>query len=305
MVAGVDIGGTKMQCGLYNKSLKQVATRREPTPRDNYAAFLRTLTDMTREADHTAGARQAVGLAMPGIVDADGLTISTQIPCINGKHLVADIERALDRPVAYDNDTRAFTLSEAHGGALDGVPVGIGIVLGTGVAGALCIDGQLYRSSRGMAGEYGHLAMPPDLLAKYDLPTCRCACGATACAEQILSGPGLLRAGAHLGANYPSVERLLKDVRRGVPLAQRLFHAYLDCLGYFVSRLTLVFDPDVVVLGGGLSNIAEIYSRLPDAVRTYLFDGLDSPSIAAPRFGGTGGTRGAAIVALETGFPPA
>lgn len=303
MVCGVDIGGTKMQCAVYCESLHHLASRREPTPRDDYAAFLRTLIDMVRESDETVGSPQAVGLALPGIVDADGLTISTQIPCINGRSLVSDIERALDRTVAHDNDTRAFTLSEARGGALDGVPVGMGIVLGTGVAGALCIDGRLYTSTRGIAGEYGHLAMPADLLAKYDVPARSCACGAAACAEQILSGPGLLWTGAHLGANYAAVERLLKDLRQGLPAARRALDAYIDCLGYFVSRLTLLLDPDVMVLGGGLSNITEIYSRLPDAARAYLFDGLPSPAIAAPRFGATSGARGAAILALHAGLP--
>ena len=305
MVCGIDIGGTKMQCAVYSKSLEQVASSRLPTPGHDYAAFLRTLADMVEAADEIAGEPQAVGLALPGVVDDDGLTVSAHVPCINGKHLVADIERTLGRPVVHDNDTRTFTLSEARGGALDGVSVAVGVVLGTGVAGTLCVGGRPCTGKRGIAGEYGHIAMPPDLLDKYDLPAQKCICGAAGCAEQILSGPGLLRLGTRFGATYGAVERLLEDMRRGVPAAQRTFDAYIDCLGYFVSRLTLLLDPDVMAFGGGLSNVDEIYARLPEAAEAYLFDGLGAPAIAAPRFGATSGARGAAILALETGarFP--
>lgn len=301
MVCGVDIGGTKIQCAVYTESLEQVSSWRLPTPRHDYAAFLKTLADMVEASDEIAGGPQPVGLALPGVVDDRGLTVSTHIPCINGKRLVADIERSLGRPVAHDNDTRTFALSEARGGALDGARIGLGVVLGTGVAGALCLDGRLYTSKRGIAGEYGHIALPPDLLAKYSLLSRKCSCGATGCAEQVLSGPGLLQVGSCFGTTYGSVERLLQDMREGIPAAQRIFDAYIDCLGYFVSRLTLLFDPDIIAFGGGLSNVAEIYARLPDAASAHLFDGLRAPPLAAPRFGAESGVRGAAILALENG----
>ena len=301
MACGIDIGGTKVQAAVYTRSLEQVASWCLPTPRGDYGAFLRTLTEMVNQADTIAGGREAVGMALPGVVKSDGRTISAHIPCINGRPLVADIERSLGRPVAHDNDTRAFTLSEAQGGALHGVAVAMGIILGTGVAGALCIQGRLRAGAHGAAGEYGHIPMPANLIEKYDLPARDCLCGAAGCAEQTLSGPALLRAGRRLGATGNSVQRLLQDARAGDPAAQRVLDAYIDCLGYFVSRLTLLFDPHTIALGGGLSNVAELYDRLPAAVEAYLFDGLKAPVIAPPKFGATSGVRGAAILALQAG----
>lgn len=299
MACGIDIGGTKIELAIYDRSMERGKSWRIPTPGRDYAAFLEAVAGMVRRADELCGERQAVGLAVPGVVDSDGLAVSILVPCLNGKRVVGDIERAIRRPVAHDNDTRAFTLSEARGGALAGFPVAMGIILGTGVAGTLCIDGKLHPRRRGIAGEYGHLAIPKPLIERFGLPAYDCACGAAGCAEQYLSGPGMLRIASRLGATYASVERLLSEMRQGEPVAQRTFEAYIEILGYFVSRLTLISDPDIVVLGGGLSNVAEIYDRLPAAVAAYLFEGIRPPKIVPPKFGAAGGARGAAILAPE------
>lgn len=305
MVCGVDIGGTKLQLAVYDGSLNEIHTARTGTPIHDYPAFLGALSGLVRSADELANEKQAVGLAFPGIVHPSGVAISSNIPCINGQPVIADIRRALSRPVAHINDTRAFTLSEARGGALDGVAVGMGIVLGTGVAGSLCINGRIHRGAQGAAGEYGHLPMPRGLLEKHDLPASRCRCGSDGCAEALLSGPGLVRIAARFNGTYTAAEPLLQDVRQSVPAAVRSLEAYIDCLGYFVSRLKLLLDPNVIVLGGGLSNVGELYRELPAATANYLFDGLQAPSIAAPRFGACSGVRGAAILALEGSSPPA
>ena len=298
-VVGVDIGGTKMQLSIFDGALRTVRSWRVPTPRHDYETFLGTLADMVKKADEICGGPRPVGLALPGVVSEANTAISVHVPCINGQTLVSDIERSLRRPVAHENDVRAFTFSETRGGALDGARVAMGVVLGTGVAGTLAIDGQLHTTDRNMAGEYGHLPMPLNLFRRHRLPAEKCLCGAAGCAEQVLSGPGLLRLASHQGVECASVEQLLEDVRAGVVGACRILETYVDCLGYLISRLTLLLDPDVIVLGGGLSNISELYKQLPRAAEAYLFDGVRVPSILPPKFGATSGIRGAAILALE------
>ena len=299
MICGIDIGGTKMECAIYDRSLNRGKSWRVATPGQNYKAFLQAVADLVEHADVSAGGLQAVGLAVPGVVDRDGWSISIHVPCINGKRVVDDIEMMIKRPIAHDNDIRTFTLSEAQGGAIDGARVAMGLILGTGVGGSLCIEGRLLRSTNGIAGEYGHLPMPRNLLEKYRLQARRCPCGASGCVEQTLSGPGLLQLSDRIGPGYESIERLLADLRAGAPAAERIFSAYVDCLGYFLSRLTLTLDPDVVVFGGGLSAIEEIYAKLPSSISAYLFDGVRPPAVVPPAFGAAGGVRGAAILALE------
>ena len=301
MACGIDIGGTKIELTLYDAAHAPLRSWREPTPVDDYGAFLATLAALTGNADARAGERCTVGLALPGAIDADGRTISVHVPCLNGRRPAADIESALGRPVTVENDARAFALSEARGGALDGARLGMGVILGTGVAATLCLNGQLYPSPRGVAGEFGHIALAPDLIAKHDLPVVACPCGAAGCCEQYLSGPGLLRTARRLGARCGTVPALVAALREGEPAAGRAFAVYVDCLAYFLSRLTLMLDPDAVVLGGGLSGIGELYERLPAAIGGWLFDGVRPPSVAAPRFGAAGGARGAAILAAEAG----
>ena len=299
MVSGVDIGGTKIELGVFDSSMEQSASWREPTPCHDYTAFLHTIARMVRKADDICGGKQALGLALPGIVDNRGHSTSIHVPCMNGKRVTRDIERMLDRSVAETNDLRAFAISEARGGAIDGARTALAIILGTGVGGTLLIDGRPVRGRNNIAGEYGHIPMAANLVDKYGLPTSTCPCGASGCAEPILSGPGMLRTGSSLGANYASVADLIEHLRNGDPIAERVFDAYIDCLGYFVSRLTLMLDPDAVVFGGGLSHIVEIYERVPAATKAYLFEGVDPPPIAAPTFGPTSGARGAALVALD------
>ena len=214
MVCGIDIGGTKLQLTVYGRTMNEVHSRREPTPVNDYRVFLNVLNHLVRSADDTVGERLPVGLAFPGILARDGRAISTNIPCVHGKTVMADIEETLGRDIVHLNDTRAFTLSESRGGALEGALIGMGIILGTGVAGALCVGGLLYGGSQGLAGEYGHMPLPRNLLEKYALPSSHCACGSDGCAEAFLSGPGLLRIGSRFGVACNSAEELLRQDHR-------------------------------------------------------------------------------------------
>lgn len=299
MVCGIDIGGTKIELAIYNDSLVCLESWRNATPVDDYEKFLVTVINMVRCAETCGYQPHDVGIALPGLLDTEGRMVSVHVPCINGKCVVEDLEEELKRSVAHDNDTRAFTLSELRGGALADASVAMGMILGTGLGGTLAINGELYPRQRGIAGEFGHMPIPKALIDEYGLPVYDCACGSSGCAEQYLSGSGLLRIVSRVGGSYDSAEEVLVAAHKGMTSAQRGLDVYIELLSCFVSRLTLLLDPDVVVFGGGLSNIREIYAHVPIRTRTYLFDGVRPPKIASPVFGATGGTRGAAIMALD------
>ena len=303
MFCGIDIGGTKLHLGVFDRTMNEVHSCRAATPALDYAAFLQALRALVRSAEETVGETQAVGLAFPGMIGTGGLAISTNIPCIRGRPVMADIQATLNRSILHLNDTRAFALSESRGGALDGAAIGMGVVLGTGVAGALCVGRRLWSGSQGIAGEYGHMPLPRNLLEKYALPPSHCACGTDGCAEAYLSGPGLVRMGTRFGAGGSTAEELLQEADDGVEAAELSLQGYIDCLGYFLSRLTLLFDPEVIALGGGLSQARRLYRELPGAIGAHLFEGLKAPSVAAPRYGACSGARGAAILALEASNP--
>ncbi len=293
---GLDIGGTKIELAIFNVHFERIDCWRAATPTQDYREFLRTLTDMVIAADEKTQTRGSVGIGLPGIVDQQGRLVSANIPAINGQPFSTDIVKRLKRPVALENDVKAFVLSEVNGGVADGVRHALGLVLGTGVAGGLCIDGKIYRGRQNAAGEYGHIPLPAILQQRYRLPLRQCACGLRSCMEQYLAGAGLLCLGTHLGGDYASVQALAQARQAGDAKAVEIFSAYVDCLGCYLAQLTLLYDPDMIVLGGGLSNISELYPSLPAAMQAYLFEGIEAPTVVAASFGDSSGVRGAAIL---------
>jgi len=207
-----------------------------------------------------------------------------------------DLSKSLHRVVQIENDANTLALSEAKGGAGEQARVLLAVVLGTGVAGGLTVNGELYQSARNLACEFGHVSLPAILQQRYQLPLWPCGCGLVACMDQYLSGGGLLRLSSHLGGDYDSVPDLIGDVSRRIINAEESFAAYVDCLACFLAQLTLSYDPDVIVLGGGLSNIELLYQRLPAAMQPYLFANVLPPKIRPPRFGDSSGVRGAAML---------
>lgn len=307
---GIDIGGTKIELAIYTDELERLDAWRVKTPGDNYLQFLSTIVSMVERADQRSAEqtsegqtpvdtkierKSTVGIGMPGVFDPQGNVHSANIPCVNGRPLTSDLRRLLSRPVVFDNDANAFTVSEANGGAGEGAPAVLGIILGTGIAGGLCINGELYHGKQNMACEFGHIPLPATLQQRYQLPLQQCGCGLTACMQTYLSGPGLLRLCRHFDGDYKSVPALLKALRADDAKSAEIFTSYVDCLACYLAQLTLMYDPHVIVLGGGLSNIDELYQRLPVAMQTYLFSNISPPQLLAPTFGDSSGVRGAAL----------
>ena len=297
MFYGLDIGGTKIEIAVYDARFNALARWREPTPKSDYAAFIETLAALIETADQKHACTGLVGLGLPGLINANGRSLCSNIPAANGQNIVDDLSARLGRPVHCENDCRCFALSEATGGAGDGYRNVYGAVLGTGAAGGFVMDGHLVRGRQGIAGEYGHQQLPAFLQQKYQLPLRRCGCGLPSCFESYISGPGLLFLHRHFGGACDDVPDLARLWRRGDVIAKATFDCYLDLLGACFATLVLAHDPDVIVLGGGVSLIPEIAEKLPDAIVTHLFAGCTAPPVVAAHFGDASGGRGAAILA--------
>ena len=296
---GIDVGGTKIELAIFNENVELIESWRVSTPKNDYEQFLQTITQMVADADEKLSKKETVGIGIPGFVDRSGRAISANVPCITGRIPSLDLPKRIDRPVATDSDTKNFVYSEANGGAGAGYRHVLGLILGTGLSGNFSIGGVLSRGANSQAGEYGHLSLPTLLGREYDFPLLECGCGKVGCAEKYLSGPGLLWMSRFFGGHYNSVVDLMEDQQKAGSSAAVAFSAYIDCLGAFLAHMTLILDPDVIVLGGGLSNIPQIYQELPESMERHLVAGFGVPDIVAPLYGDSSGVRGAAMLGRQ------
>ena len=296
---GLDIGGTKSEFAAFDDNLSRLYTQRIVTATSNYDRFVQSIRELVEEADRKFGSPESIGVGVPGIRDRGGRSYSVNVPCITGRNVKGDLSAALNKAVEVINDGRAFALSEAHGGAGQGQDPMIGVILGTGAFGGYCIGGRLQGGRDGIAGEWGHLPIAATVRDRYGLPLYRCGCGATGCIETYVSGRGLSRIHAHVGGYALSALRLVERMRGGESSCRQAFDIWVDCVASCFVQLILHINPAIIVVGGGLSQIGELYSRLPKALSKYLFGAIPVPSIVPARFGDASGARGAAIFAAQ------
>lgn len=302
MILGVDVGGTKIELTRFDEFFSPLQSSRVDTPIDNYDEFLAAIDAII--AAEVKGSQEPyfLGIGLPCTFDKDGNALSASIPAITGRALRDDISQRLVSDVVFENDVNAFTFSEARGGAGQGSKIVLGVVLGTGVGGGICIDGSLYQSRQGLACEYGHLPIPSSLKARHRLPDRKCGCGAFDCYNIYVSGPGLEWLGEHCGLISCGPKQIIEAAQSGDKRAQIAFDIYLDLLGSLMAQLTLIYDPDIIVLGGGMSKVSELYELLPKAIDPYLIGGSVAPPVVAPVFGDSSGTRGMAILGYQAAY---
>jgi len=301
---GLDIGGTKIELAACDATLAVVHRQRIATPAADFDDFVAQVTALVNDAEAASGQRAtAVGLGMPGIVDTvSGCQLSSNVPALNGRRVAPALTAALGRPVHMGNDCQCFALSEAQGGAADGLPSMFGAILGTGAGGGFCVGGRLVAGYNGLAGEWGHWPVPAALLLRHDLPLLPCPCGLRGCLERYVSGTGLatlyqLRATSpQPAADAAAVNALAAQGDEGAVEALAL---HLDLLAQGLAGLVLALDPHAIVLGGGLSKLQRLYDELPAAMARHLFSGACVPPLLPPRFGDAGGARGAALLARQ------
>jgi N-acetylglucosamine kinase len=300
---GLDIGGSKIELVSFVDAadgLQERHRRRVATPRDDFNAFEQAVAALVAEGDAAVGGQAPVGLGLPGIVDpASGRQLSSNVPALNGRAVVQSLTERLARPVFIGNDCQCFALSEAQGGAADGLPSMFGAILGTGAGGGFCVGGRLLAGYNGIAGEWGHWSLPAALLERHRLPLLECPCGLRGCLERYVSGSGLSTLHRLLAAEDGDAAWIEARAAAGDAAARHTLEVHLDLLGQSLAMLVLAYDPHAIVLGGGLSKLHRLYEQLPAAMARHLFRGPRLPAVLPPRFGDAGGARGAALLARQ------
>ena len=289
---GIDLGGTKIEGVALGAGGAELVRRRVPTPRD-YAASLDAITALVAELERAAGATGTVGVGIPGsIVPATGLVKNANSTWLIGRPLGRDLEARLSRPVRLMNDANCFALSEAVDGAGAGARMVFGVILGTGVGGGIVIDGACHAGANLVAGEWGHNPLPWMTADEY--PGDPCYCGRRGCVETFLSGPAFERAYARDAGRQASGRDIVRAAAHGDPIAAAVLERYHDRLARGLASVINVLDPDVIVLGGGMSNIAGLPEAVEAALPRHVFSDTVTTRILRHLHGDASGVRGAA-----------
>jgi fructokinase len=292
---GIDLGGTKIEGLVLDKGGVERERLRVPTPAGSYEEDVEAIVDLIAGLEIRAGQRCTVGIAHPGAISpASGLIKNANSTWLNGRPLKADLERRLDREVRLANDANCFAVSEASDGAAAGCSIVFGVILGTGVGGGVVIDGRPLTGAQAIAGEWGHNPLPQP--GDGERPGPHCYCGRRGCIETWLSGPRLQhqfeeRTGRTLRATDIAAAALAGDVE-----ATQHMELYCDRLARALAGIINILDPHAIVLGGGLSRISQLYDRVPELWKRYVFSEPDhiATRLLPPRHGDSSGVRGAA-----------
>ena len=290
---GIDLGGTKIEIIALNNSGQTLLRERIATPQGNYEATVAAIAHLVLAAESRLGQTGTVGIGIPGAESlATGLIKNANSTCLIGRPLKADLSLALNRPVRLANDANCFALSEAVDGAAAGAEIVFGVILGTGVGGGVVIHQRVISGRNAIAGEWGHNPLP--LPAAEDLPLPACYCGRSGCIESYLSGPAMSQDHQkHHGVTL-SAHEIAQQARRGDSNCQQTLDRYAHRLGRALAGVINLLDPDVIVLGGGLSNLPDWYERLPTLVAPYVFSDTVYTEFKPAAYGDSSGVRGAA-----------
>lgn len=300
---GIDLGGTKTEVILMDTHSKEYFRKRVPTPAGDYRATLETVAGLVSDAETQAGASGLpVGVAIPGSVSAiTGRVKNGNSTWINGQLMQADLSELLRRPVTLTNDANCLALSEAADGAGVGLPVVLAVILGTGCGAGISVNGRVITGPNGVAGEWGHNPLP--WTSQAELAERPCFCGRFGCNETFLSGTGLsLTHRLMTGETHPA-QRLVDRASAGDPEATGTMNHYLEHLTRGLAAVINVLDPDVIVLGGGLSNAGQLYEVLPGRLPEYVFGGECRTPIRPAVHGDSSGVRGAAWLGFRASVP--
>lgn len=289
MRLGIDLGGSKIEIIAMDMSGSELLRRRVATPQGDYAATLRVIVDLVQGVEAELQQQGTVGIGTPGAISrATGLLKNSNSVCLNGQPILRDLEQLLERSIRIQNDANCFALSEAVDGAAAGVRVVFGVILGTGVGGGIVVDGQVLTGVNAIAGEWGHNPLPwPQA---NELPGAQCYCGKLGCIETWLSGPGMvLQHGENLDAPC-----IVERAAAGDAACEKTLVRYEDRLARSLAQVINVLDPDAIVLGGGMSNIARLYQNVPRLWDKYVFSDRVDTRLLQNRHGDSSGVRGAA-----------
>ncbi|WP_341646718.1 ROK family protein [Thauera sp. SDU_THAU2] len=292
MRIGIDLGGTKIELVALDERGSERFRRRVPTPQGDYPATLQTIADLVSEAETHVGLRATVGIGTPGSASPrSGRMRNANSTCLNGQALQQDLEALLGRPVRVANDANCLAMSEAADGAGAGAEVVFAVILGTGVGGGIVVRGGLLNGVNGVAGEWGHNPLP--LPTTDELPLPACYCGRSGCIETWLSGPGMAADHArHHGGRLDAAA--IVAAANHDPDCGATLRRYEQRLARALAGVINLLDPDVIVLGGGLSRIERLYTNVPALWVPYVFSDCIATRLVPARHGDASGVRGAA-----------
>ncbi len=295
---GVDFGGTKIEAAALDDDGRFRARVRAPTPRD-YAASLAVIADLVAQAEQQAGvppgSKRFVGVATPGSISPKtGLIRNANSIWLNDRPFREDVSATLGAPVRMINDANCLALSEASDGAAAGAAVAFAAILGTGCGGGLAVSGGVLEGANAVAGEWGHTPLPWPQAD--ELPAPQCWCGRHGCLELYVSGTGFEADYRRATGRTLAGADIAMAARQGDGEAAAALARYLDRLGRGLAVICNVIDPDVIVLGGGMSNVPELYASLPDEIGRRLFSDVCSTRIVPAKYGDSSGVRGAAML---------
>ena len=293
MRIGVDLGGTKIEAIALADDGREVARRRVATPRHDYDATIGAIVSLVNGIERDTGREGSVGLGMPGALSpASGLVKNANSTWLIGRAIDRDLAQALGRPVRCANDANCFALSEATDGAAAGARVVFGAIVGTGTGGGIVVDGRVLTGPNAIAGEWGHIPLPWP--RDEERPGPSCYCGQAGCVETFLSGPGLARDYRQgTGAELEAAE-IAARAERGEAAAAAALARYADRMARALAVVLNLLDPDVVVLGGGMSQVTRLYEQVPRLWQVWAFSDRIATPLRPPRHGDSSGVRGAA-----------
>ena len=289
---GIDFGGTKIEAAALNDRGEFLHRLRVPNP-GSYDAALLAVRDLVTSIESQVGRGSSVGMGVPGSISPrTGVMRNANTTWLNGRNFRTDIAAALGREVKLANDANCLALSEVVDGAALGSRVAVAIILGTGCGGGVVIDGKLVEGAHGIGGELGHMSLPWPRDTELDAP--ECWCGQRGCVELWISGSGLQRDYEKENGIRMDGATLIERARHGEAAPAAALDRYVHRLGRTLAMISNLIDPDTIVLGGGLSNVVELYARLPPIVRGFVFSDTWEGRIVQARWGDSSGVRGAA-----------
>ncbi len=290
---GIDLGGTKIEGVVLNAQGEIMFRDRVPTEQDNgYDHILGNVRNLyERMVQEIDGQEHTFGIGTPGAVSPrTGLLKNANTQCLNNRTVKKDLEALLRRPIEIQNDANCFAMAEALLGAGKDYPVAFGVIMGTGCGGGIVVDGKIITGPQAIAGEWGHMTIDPNGPA--------CWCGSHGCVERYISGSGLEQRYETLHGEKLSAEDIVSAFRASDSKATQTIMEFFDAFGRAMANLINILDPDVIVLGGGLSNVDELYSQGTSHVKRYVFsDGFDTP-IVKNQMGDSAGVIGAALIGV-------
>lgn len=295
MKVGIDLGGTKIEIIALDSQREVLLRRRVSTPQGNYTAIITTITELVKQVESELGQTATVGIGTPGSLAVDtGLLRNSNSVCLNGMPFKQDLEASLQRTIALANDANCFALSEAIDGAAKGADTVFGVIVGTGVGAGIVINQRVLQGVNAIAGEWGHNPLPWPTVK--ELSGLSCYCGQHGCIETWLSGTGFAAVFQQQYGEALSSQAIVDAAEAGDARCEQALVQYEDRMARSLAHVINMLDPEVIVLGGGMSNVARLYDNVPLRWARYIFSEHIQTRLVPPVHGDSSGVRGAAFL---------